>query len=166
MGAIALGQWENLLGRAKLALRRVPPRARTIDTKTFEPPDSVFARRAETSPERTLACATAARVSVASTEALMDAICVHTTPGVSPDKDGEVGCYLQWGAMADGAGLRLWDISASNVQQVLARYPRVDFKRNWSGSCEPRRGPCPRVASLCWSAVVCPWRCDSHRSGS
>ena len=62
-------------------------------------------------------------------ELIADAICVHTTPGVTVERDGALGCYLQWGAMVDGAGLRMWDVSTANVSEVLRRYPRVDFKR-------------------------------------
>jgi hypothetical protein len=54
---------------------------------------------------------------------------VHTTPGVSLDADGPLGCYLQWGAMVDGAGLRMWDVAPANVSEVLRRHPRGDFKR-------------------------------------
>jgi hypothetical protein len=54
---------------------------------------------------------------------------VHTTPGVAIDRDGALGCYLQWGAMVDGAGLRLWDVAPDNVTEILARHPRADFKR-------------------------------------
>jgi hypothetical protein len=81
------------------------------------------------SVDRALACAAAAGVSEDRAEALADAICVHTTPGVRIDHDGELGCYLQWGAMVDGAGLRIWDVAPANVSEVLDRYPRVDFKR-------------------------------------
>jgi len=188
LAAIALGQWENLLGRAKLALGRLPVRAAAVDVQTFEPPDSSLAREAEqacaeqpeviighsyrtwlfgralavvdrsdldleqfycgallhdygiaqrtpgrdftlSSAERMLTCATAAGVSGEEAEVLADAICVHTTPGISPDRDGPLGCYLQWGAMVDGAGLRIWDVAPANVSEVLRRYPRVDFKR-------------------------------------
>jgi hypothetical protein len=62
-------------------------------------------------------------------EVLADAICVHTTPGVSLEKDGALGCYLQWGAMVDGAGLRAWDVAPANLAEVLRRHPRGDFKR-------------------------------------
>ena len=48
---------------------------------------------------------------------------------MSVDRDGAVGCYLQWGAMVDGTGLRVWDVAPGNVAEVLERYPRVDFKR-------------------------------------
>jgi hypothetical protein len=188
LGAIALGQWENALGRAKLALGRIPARAASVDLDTFAVPDSSFAREAEqacaelpaalvghsyrtwlfgcalaavdgraldaelfycgsllhdhgiaaptagrdftlASAERTLACASAAEVPSERAEVLADAICVHTTPGVNVERDGALGCYLQWGAMVDGAGLRAWDVSRGNVQEILRRHPRGDFKR-------------------------------------
>jgi hypothetical protein len=59
----------------------------------------------------------------------MDSVCVHTTPGIFPSHDRILGCYLQWGAMADGAGLRLLDIDPCNVDEILREYPRVDVKR-------------------------------------
>jgi hypothetical protein len=40
-----------------------------------------------------------------------------------------LGRYPQWGAMVDGAGLRIWDLAPANVTEVLHRYPRADFKR-------------------------------------
>jgi hypothetical protein len=188
VAAVALGQWQNLLGRARLALGRVPAAAAAIDVSTFEPPDSLLAREAEqvcteqpqaivghsyrtwlfgralavldrselddelfysgalmhdfgiaqpqherdftlASAERALACAAAAGVEAERAELLADAICVHATPGVSIEHDGALGCYLQWGAMLDGAGLRMWDVAPANVSEVLRRYPRVDFKR-------------------------------------
>jgi hypothetical protein len=188
LAAIALGQWENLLGRAKLALGRLPAAAANVDLELFVAPDSLFAREAEqacaelpaslvrhsyrtwlfgralaaldgreldlelfycgsllhdhgiaqptpgrdftlASADRTLACATMAEVSDDRAETLADAICVHTTPGVAVEGDGALGCYLQWGAMVDGAGLRLWDVAPANVTEILHRYPRTDFKR-------------------------------------
>jgi hypothetical protein len=188
LAAIALGQWENVLGRAKLTLGRLPPGAAHVDLDTFAIPDSMFAREAEqacaelpaalvghsyrtwlfgralaavdgseldvelfycgsllhdhgiaqptsgrdftlASADRTFACATTAAVDDDRAQALADAICVHTTPGVNIERDGELGCYLQWGAMVDGAGLRIWDVAPANVAEILRRYPRVDFKR-------------------------------------
>lgn len=188
LAAIALGQWENLMGRAKLALGRLPPGAANVDVSTFEAPDSPLAREAEqacaeqppaivghsyrtwlfgralaavdrseldpelfycaslvhdhgisqprpgrdftlASAERTLACANAAGLADDRAETLADAVCVHTTPGVSPEADGPLGCYLQWGAMVDGAGLRIWDVTPANVSEVLRRHPRAGFKR-------------------------------------
>jgi hypothetical protein len=186
--AIALGQWENLVGRAKLALGRLPASAAAIDVRTFEIPDSHFVREAEQAcaeqpaalaahcyrtwlfgralaavdrnaldtelfycgsllhdygivqptpnrdftlagADRMLSCANAAGLDTERSAILADAICVHTTPGVTIERDGLLGCYLQWGAMVDGAGLRLWDVSGENVKETLRRYPRVDFKR-------------------------------------
>lgn len=188
LAAIALGQWENVLGRAKLALGRLPVGATDVDLDTFAVPDTQFAREAEqacaelpaalvghsyrtwlfgralaavdgsvldeelfycgsllhdhgiarptpgrdftlASADRTLTCAKQAQVSDERAHALADAVCVHTTPGVALERDGALGCYLQWGAMVDGAGLRMWDIAPANVAQVVQRYPRPDFKR-------------------------------------
>ena len=45
--AIAVGQWENAVGRAKLALGRLPAAAERVDLDAFRVPDSRFAREAE-----------------------------------------------------------------------------------------------------------------------
>jgi hypothetical protein len=188
LAAIALGQWENVVGRAKLALGRLPAGAGSVDLNTFEAPDSLFAREAEhacaelpaalvghsyrtwlfgralaavdrreldvelfycgallhdhgiaqptpgrdftlASAERTLACAKTAGIDEDRAHTLADAICVHATPGVEVDRDGELGCYLQWGAMVDVAGLRIWDVAPANVSEILERHSRGDFKR-------------------------------------
>jgi len=81
------------------------------------------------SVDRMLGCANAAEVDDKRADLLADGICVHITPGVKVSTDGTIGCYLQWGAMVDGAGLRIWDIAPDNVREVLRRYPRGDFKR-------------------------------------
>jgi hypothetical protein len=193
LAAIAKGQAENLLGRAKLALGWLPAGARQIDARTFQPPDSRLARDAEEacaeqppsiaehsyrtwmfglalasldrveldrelfycasllhdygiarpSPgrdftlggaERTIACAAGAGVAHEQGEEMGDAICVHATPGISVDRDGALGCYIQWGAMVDGAGLRIWDIAPENVKEIVKRHPRGDgFKRELIG---------------------------------
>ena len=197
LAAIAVGQWQNVVGRAKLALGRRPEAAGRVDVDTFRAPDSKFAREAEEacaelppaleghsyrtwlfgsalaavdgnaldeelfycgallhdygivrdrqgrqgrqgatdrdftlgSVDRMLAASSAAGVPEERADLLADGICVHTTPGVDVDTDGVIGCYLQWGAMVDGAGLRVWDISPGNVAEILRRYPRGDFKR-------------------------------------
>jgi hypothetical protein len=203
LAAIALGQWENVIGRAKLALGRLPAGAGSVDLDTFEVPDSRFAREAEqacaelpaalvghsyrtwlfgcalaavdgraldaelfycgsllhdhgiaqptanrdftlASADRTLACATTAGVAEERAASLADAICVHTTPGVEVDRDGALGCYLQWGAMVDGAGLRIWDVAQANVEEVLRRYPRIDFKRQLTALMRAEAAAVPR----------------------
>ncbi|OSC38821.1 hypothetical protein [Mycobacterium decipiens] len=188
LAAIALGQWENAVGRVKLALGRIPAAAERVDLETFSIPDSRFAREAEQacaelppaltghsyrtwlfgcalaavdgceideelfycgallhdygiarptqnrdftlgSVDRMLSCANAAGLAAERADLLADGICVHTTPGIAVKTDGAIGCYLQWGAMVDGAGLRIWDIASGNVEEIVRRYPRGEFKR-------------------------------------
>ncbi len=183
VASIAIGQWENAVGRAKLAVGRIPARARDVDATTFRPPDTRLAREAEDAcaeqpgaivghsyrtwmfglalatidraeldheqfyctalvhdygiakpssgrdftlagAERAIAFASTADVTPDVGEAMADAICVHTTPGITVPRDGTLGCYVQWGAMTDGAGLRLWDIAPTNVTEIVDRYPR------------------------------------------
>jgi len=82
------------------------------------------------SAERALACARGAGVDAGQAELIADGICAHTTPGVTVERDGALACYVQWGAMVDGADLRAWDITPANIGEVLARHPRgAGFKR-------------------------------------
>jgi len=212
--AIALGQWENALGRAKLALGRLPPGAANVDLDAFVVPDSLFAREAEQAcaeqprelvshsyrtwlfgralaavdgepldtelfycgallhdhglieptpgqdftlagADRAVSCALAAGLSDHRSQTLADAICVHSTPGVSIDRDGPLGCYLQWGAMADVAGLRICDVSPGNVDEIIRRYPRDDFKRQITAMMRSEAAAMPqgRFALLMRSGV-------------
>jgi hypothetical protein len=188
LAAIALGQWESVLGRAKLLIGKLPPGAARVDLDTFSIPDSEFARQVESAcneqpqelvshsyrtwlfgralavvdgaaldaelfycgallhdyglmqptpgrdftlagADRALACAASVGVDERQATEVADAICVHATPGVSVDRDGPLGCYLQWGAMADVAGLRLCDVARTNVDEIVRRHPRDGFKR-------------------------------------
>jgi hypothetical protein len=210
LAAVAVGQFENALGRIQLARGRRHPRAGEVDVRRFTPPDSRLAREAEqacaeqpasiaahsyrtwiyglalaavdgvdldreffycaallhdygiappvrgrdftlASAERALACATAAELPDEDAESIGDAICVHSTPGVTVERDGALGCYVQWGAMVDGAGLRLWDVSKENITAVLATHPRgADFKGQLVGfiRAEARAVPGGRFALL------------------
>jgi hypothetical protein len=101
--------------------------------------------------DRALACATAAGLADDGGAAIADAICVHPTPGVTLADDGALGCYVQWGAMVDGAGLRVWDVSQANVEAVVEAYPRgAGFKRELAGlvRAEGRAVPGGRFALL------------------
>jgi hypothetical protein len=101
--------------------------------------------------DRALACAAAAGLPEEGAEKLADAICVHTTPGIAVDRDGALGCYVQWGAMVDGAGLRLWDVSKANVEAVLTQHPRgAGFKGELAAliRAEARAVPGGRFALL------------------
>jgi hypothetical protein len=188
LGAIVKAQAGNLLGRAKLALGRLPVGADEVDARNFAPPDSRLAREAEQAcaeqpasiakhsyrswmfglalaavdrveldpelfycasllhdyglieptpgrdftlagAERAVACAAVAEIGADRGETMADAISVHITPGIRIDRDGPLGCYLQLGGLADGAGLRLWDIAPANVEEIIRRHPReADFR--------------------------------------
>ena len=47
--AVARGQWENAIGRARLALGRLPQGAENVDLDAFTIPDSALARDVELS---------------------------------------------------------------------------------------------------------------------
>jgi hypothetical protein len=96
------------------------------------------------SVERMRSCADAAGLDNKSADLLADGICVHTTPGIQVHTDGSIGAYLQWGAMVDGAGLRIWDIAPLNVEEVLRRYPRGDFKRELVAMMRAEAAAVPR----------------------
>lgn len=53
-----------------------------------------------------------------------DAITVHTTPGISVERDGAPGFYIQAGAMLDLAGLRAADLTGAYRERVIAKHPR------------------------------------------
>jgi hypothetical protein len=44
---------------------------------------------------------------------------------VTVERDGALGTYVQAGALCDLAGLRLWDVAESLVDDVTTRYPRA-----------------------------------------
>ena len=101
--------------------------------------------------ERALGCAESAGETRERGEAAADAICVHTTPGASLETDGALGCYVQWGAMVDVAGLRKQDISPANVDEALRRHPRgAGFKHNLANAVrqEARAVPGGRFSLL------------------
>jgi hypothetical protein len=68
-------------------------------------------------------------VSEASIALVWDAIALHTTPGIPKWKKPEV-ALVTAGVELDVLGLGYDDISEAERQQVLAAFPRVDFKRS------------------------------------
>lgn len=66
-------------------------------------------------------------VSAADVLAVRDAISVHTLPGVTPERDGVLGTYLQAGAMLDLAGLRACDVPTEAVRTITERHPRGEL---------------------------------------
>ncbi|MFM7349432.1 MAG: hypothetical protein ACKO01_08075 [Erythrobacter sp.] len=61
-------------------------------------------------------------------EHLHDALVVHTTVGITPERDGVLGAYTQYGAMVDLTGLRLAHLPRDFVAGVLRDHPRGSFK--------------------------------------
>jgi hypothetical protein len=68
-------------------------------------------------------------VSEASIDVVWDAIALHTTPGIPKWKKPEV-ALVTAGVELDVLGLGYDELSESERQQVLAAFPRVDFKRS------------------------------------
>jgi HD domain len=64
----------------------------------------------------------------ASIEIVWDAIALHTTPGIPKWKKPEV-ALVTAGVELDVLGLGYDDVPAAAREQVLAAFPRVDFKR-------------------------------------
>jgi hypothetical protein len=73
-------------------------------------------------------CACDAHESPEVGEHLNDALVVHTTVGVTPEKDGVLGAYTQYGAMVDLVGLRLAHLPRGFIASVLQNHPRGSFK--------------------------------------
>ena len=81
---------------------------------------------------RSAAVATGAAVRAEREDAcapLHDAICVHTTIGITPGRDGAIGAYTQYGAMVDLVGLRERHLPHDLVARTLAEHPRQGFVR-------------------------------------
>lgn len=81
---------------------------------------------------------------------LFDAICVHTTIGIDPGRDGALGAYTQFGAMVDLAGLRERHLPHDLVARTLAAHPRTGFAKEIIGAlhAEARAVPGGRFAFL------------------
>lgn len=59
---------------------------------------------------------------------LADAVVAHTTPGLDPAVE-PLGYYVQVGALADLAGLRLWDLPPRYLRNAYAAHPPCDIHR-------------------------------------
>lgn len=57
--------------------------------------------------------------------AIQDGITVHSTAGITVERDGALGFYVQAGAMADIAGLRTWHLDPAFLAEVLEKHPRT-----------------------------------------
>ena len=59
---------------------------------------------------------------------LADALIAHTTVGVTPERDGALASYTQYGAMVDLTGLRSRHLPASLIKTAVRDHPRDHFK--------------------------------------
>ena len=55
----------------------------------------------------------------------MQSRCMHAGPGVTVERDGALGVYVQAGAMLDLAGMRLGDLSRAYRDDVIDAHPRA-----------------------------------------
>lgn len=58
---------------------------------------------------------------------LSEAICSHITPGLTYHHN-TLGALINYGALLDLVGMRLWHISPAMVESAIARYPRHHLK--------------------------------------
>lgn len=65
--------------------------------------------------------------------ALADAICQHLNPQVRPEHGIEAH-LMQAGAGFDVVGMRHWEVATPTVQTVLARHPRLGFKKSFAST--------------------------------
>ena len=65
--------------------------------------------------------------------ALADAICQHLNPQVRPEHGIEAH-LMQAGAGFDVVGIRHWEVATPTVQAVLARHPRLGFKKSFGST--------------------------------
>ena len=80
---------------------------------------------------------------------MADAAVAHATPGLTP-KDDPIGFYVQAGAMADLAGLRMWDLPRGLVRSAYQAYPAHGVHREIPRLIrrEAEQGPEGRFAAL------------------
>jgi hypothetical protein len=65
--------------------------------------------------------------------ALADAICQHINPDVRPEHGIEAH-LMQAGAGFDVIGMRHWEVATPTVKTVLARHPRLGFKKSFGSA--------------------------------
>ena len=65
--------------------------------------------------------------------ALADAICQHINPQVRPEHGIEAH-LMQAGAGFDVIGMRRWEVATPSVKTVLARHPRLGFKKSFGSA--------------------------------
>lgn len=105
------------------------------------------------------ACELAATVGIEEPKktAIADGICVHPTVGISVPRDGAIGYYLQWGSMADIAGLRRSEVPKPVQDQILRAHGRgSNFKADMISAVyrEAKAMPRGRFAFYRWAGMT------------
>lgn len=82
-------------------------------------------------------------------DALAEAITLHLNVRVGLEKGAEAH-LLNAATALDVAGVRYWDVPPAAVDRVVARHPRLGFKRRFPGEWaeEAARRPCSRACFL------------------
>ena len=76
------------------------------------------------SAQRVQRCADDTGLAASGVDEAADGVTVHATPGITVDRDGALGVYVQAGAMFDLTGLRLGDLTRAYRDDVIGRHPR------------------------------------------
>jgi hypothetical protein len=102
------------------------------------------------SAERVERCAEVADAQGDGVTAIGDAITVHATPGITVENDGELGFYVQAGAMLDLGGLRAEALTRAFRDGVIERHPRAGVSTEIIAAikAETRLNPGTRFALL------------------
>ena len=83
-------------------------------------------------------------LSTAATHVMRDAIALHHSPDVTLEGDGPVAYLLSAGAAVDVVGLRSWKLPPALLDQVVAEYPRLAFKREFGSAVAAEAAAVPR----------------------
>jgi hypothetical protein len=76
-------------------------------------------------------CERVGTIDPATGPALADAVVAHASPGLTV-QDDPIAFYVQWGALADLAGLRMWDLPRGYLAAAYVKYPASDVHRTVS----------------------------------
>jgi hypothetical protein len=110
-------------------------------------------------------CADDAGFEPATVEQAADAITVHAGPGITVERDGALGVYVQAGAMLDLAGMRLGDLSRAYRDDVINAHPRAGVTADLRRGSRPRRRPIRRAGWRCCADADCHYCFSSARCG-
>ena len=110
-------------------------------------PGEDFVLRSASRVER---CVADAELDEAVALTIADSISIHSTPGITVERDGSSGFYVGAGAALDLAGLRCGDLTRSYFADVHAKHPRDGVTRAFIDhiAAEAKANPAGRFAQL------------------